>query len=597
MLNSNAIRNSKFLIRNYMKYYISLFQKLKNLYKNQSSNPNEVALICPSLRVYEEVEMKMLLPDLLLDATTKGEALLKKEDISYQLNSLPTSDKYWDINIDKNLFEVFENLVNATQKTNISTDAFDPNVQKTLIDDKGKPSKAKKAYDKYVKLWEKMVEDWENHLQEYTSLTTDDEKTIWTEKMNLLHTKKSNLFADFKILGFKDTIENAVAIINQSNDYDLFLKELDAVKSALQNAKKTGLQSLATYLDMQFIPYDFMTGDNGWNTLSLDKTQLDQLYNEVKTNANHDFPEEIMSIDYDEKNITGIELEYAIVSIKRNWFNATPLISEYYTPENNVKISDGNTISNDFLLPAFPKKMMLIRNLKINIDDTITSNQVSDLNQIIRFGPIVMKNQLFVNEHNKAKFIKPIRNKRTLQSENVRVYNKKNLVHRDLQNPTTTTSARIVTSAPVATTIVQPMRSAVISRAVLTEKPLVIQPVLFNPIKILPHLNNLTLVNFSVKDKLSQEMIYKAEISITGINNAVFKEIETDQDGKISTQLPIGNYNIEIQKNGYGLLKNTLQIVDKNILTKDYILQPESVSYNSYFLVGMICERLPKIPV
>jgi len=306
-----------------MKYYISLFQKLKNLYKNQSANPNEVALICPSLRVYEEVEMKMLLPDLLLDATTKGKALLKKEDISYQLNSLPTSDKYWDINIDKNLFEVFENLVNSSQKTNISTNALDPNIQKILFNDKGKPTTEKKAYNKYFKLWEKWIVEWENHLQDYASLTTDVEKSIWTEKLNLILAKKSNLFADFKILGFKDTIENAVAIVNQSNDYDLFLKELDAVKSALQNAKKTGLQSLATYLDMQFIPYDFMTGDNGWNVLSLDITQLDQLYNEVKSNANNDFPEEIMSIDYDEKNIKGIELEYAIVSIKRNWFNPT----------------------------------------------------------------------------------------------------------------------------------------------------------------------------------------------------------------------------------------------------------------------------------
>ena len=101
---------------------------------------------------------------------------------------------------------------------------------------------------------------------------------------------------------------------------------------------------------------------------------------------------------------------------------------------------------------------------------------------------------------------------------------------------------------------------------------------------------------FTIKDKITQLGIYKTEISIMGTNNSVFKEIETDQDGTINFQLPIGNYSVEIKKDGYSLLKSTLNVVNTNTVNQELILNPESVAYDTYFLIGMICERLPKIP-
>ena len=66
-----------------MKYYIALFQKVKNMYESQVHNPSEIVLICPTLRLYEENELKLLLPQFLIENELGGEALLKKHDISY----------------------------------------------------------------------------------------------------------------------------------------------------------------------------------------------------------------------------------------------------------------------------------------------------------------------------------------------------------------------------------------------------------------------------------------------------------------------------------------------------------------------------------
>lgn len=579
-----------------MKYYLSLFQKLKNIYQSISINQNELALICPSLRVYEENEMKMLLPSMLVDTTLKAEALLKKEDISYQLNSLPTSDLFWDVNPDRNLFEVYNRLVYAEQKFDLTT--TDTSAQSVLFDSKNKPTAAKKKYDNYLKLWEKLVTDYDNHFKLYDENASDDTMNLWHDKLNLLHTKKELLFAEFKLLGFKDVIENALKTTNQSNDFDSFLLELNTIKSALESAKKTGIDSLATYLDLQFIPYNFMDTNNGWSTLTLDKSQLEQLYGEIKTDPKNIFSDDILSIDYDEKYIKGIELEYAIVSLKRNWFNPNILSSKFYKTDETLKIADGQNISNEFLLPAFPKKMILVRNLKINLNDTVTTNQVDDLNQIIHFGPLIMKNHLFVNGQTNVKFLKPIKNKLTLTSENVKTFSKKNETTKTITSNelklTTATSLKPTARVAVATNLssatpVKPINTLV--------KPLVVQPLMFNTIDLFPVKNPLTKLNITTKDKFSQETIYKSEVSITGTNITVFKEIETDQNGIISCDLPIGNYNVQIRKDGYSILNDHFQITDKNPVSKEYILIPESVQYNTYFLIGMICEKLPKLPV
>jgi len=597
-----------------MKYYISLFQKIKEYYKTQSTNESEIPLICPSLRVYNNEEMNLLLPQMLIEETLKGEAFLKKQDISFQLNSIPSSDKFWDVNPSNTLFNAYGKIIEVKQveaEQIEETESLEAN--KILYDDKGKPTKEKKAYDKYLPLFDKLITEWEEHVAKYNDLITDDEKQVWLAKLNNILLRKEKLIVDHKLLGYKDYIENAMSKINKLDGLDLFLANLMNSRNIMENSAKTGLQSLEVFHDINFIPYDFMSNKNGWTKLSIDKKELDALYETAKIHKD-DFPQEIISIDYDEKNIIGIELEFSIVTLQRSWFSLSSLVSSFFKWTEAKSISDGETISNDFLLPAYPKKMILIKNLKINIDPTVSATTVSDINQLIHFGPIIMKNQLFVNSNNNISFIKAIRNKETLSSNNVKYYSEKAVLN------TTATSSAIASpvTAPVASPIATAPHIAVtplrMNRPIITSKPtmeakpimasrvamtstILVNPVLFQPAivtTITPA--NLTSIIVNINDSVTKQAIYKSEISIIGINNAFFKEIESNKEGSTEIKLPVGNYKVIIVKDGYRVFEQELKIENQNTVSKEYSLLPESVNYDSFFLIGMICEKLPKIP-
>ncbi|WP_143055631.1 hypothetical protein [Flavobacterium terrigena] len=593
-----------------MKYYISLFQKIKEYYKTQSTNESEIPLICPSLRVYNNEEMNLLLPQMLIDETLKGEAFLKKQDISFQLNSIPSSDKYWDVNPSNTLFDAYGKIIEVKQveaEQIKETEHLDAN--KILYDDKGKPTKEKKAYDKYLPLFDKLITEWEEHVAKYNGLTTDDEKQVWLTKLNNILLRKEKLIVDHKLLGHKELIENAMSKINKLDGLDLFLANLMNSRNIMENSAKTGLQSLETFHDINFIPYDFMSNKNGWIKLTIDKKELDELYERAKVQKD-DFPKEIITIDYDEKNILGIELEFSIVTLQRSWFSLSSLVSSFFKWTEAKSISDGETISNDFLLPAFPKKMFLIQNLKINIDPTVSANVVSDINQLISFGPIIMKSQLFVNSNNNVSFIKAVRNKETLRSNNVKYYSDKAEINKvETTNPVAAPVATPVTASPhIAVTPIRMARPIMSAKPVMAARTMDVSrtamksavlgnPALFKPVIITTiNIGNLTTIVVNIKDSITKQAIYKSEISIIGINNSFFKEIESNKEGSTEIKLPVGNYKVIIVKDGYSVFEEELKIENQNTISKEYSLNPESVNYDSFFLIGMVCEKLPKIP-
>lgn len=588
-----------------MKYYIALFQKIKEYHKTQSSNENEIPLICPSLRVYDNSEMELLLPQMLIKEELKGEGLLKKQDLSFQLNSLPSSEKFWDINPSNTLFDVYNKIIKTKQEVSINENTAEIEQAEKMLYANGKPTKEKKAYDKYLGLIDKLLEEWQEHLSKYNDLQTDPEKEAWLEKLNLILLKKEKLMVDHKLLGHKKNIETALDKINKMDGFDIFLKNLENSRNIMEVTEKTGIQSLESYHDLSFVPYDFMSNDSGWVKLFLNKKELDELYEAAKTQK-HEFPEEILSIDYDEKHITGIELEFSIVTMQRSWFSLPTLTSDYFKWQNDTPISDGQTISNDFLLSAYTKKLMIFKNLKINIDPTINAAAVNNINQLIHFGPIIMKNQLFINSNNNIRFIKAIKNKETLDSANIKYYSRK--MAAAAPAPATPVVAAPVVAAPVAAVIsprVMTMRADAVA-APVAEPPKPVRPIIagtgilhINPILFQPVIvtnTSLTQIILNVTDSVSKLPVYKSEISIIGTNNNVFKEIESDEKGTIEFQLPVGNYTIKIKKDGYKIYEGELKIENSNPVSKEFLLVPQSVTYDSFFLIGMICEKLPQIP-
>ena len=59
-----------------------------------------------------------------------------------------------------------------------------------------------------------------------------------------------------------------------------------------------------------------MDNENGWTGMKLSKAELDDIFGKIDKSAS-DIPSEILSLDYDEKYITGVELDYQFVTYQK----------------------------------------------------------------------------------------------------------------------------------------------------------------------------------------------------------------------------------------------------------------------------------------
>lgn len=599
-----------------MKYYIALYQKLKDTYLSLNSNENDLPLICPSLTMYSKEELELLKPQSqITDKNIIGESLLKKEQVSNELNSIPTSSSNWSVNPQNILSEVYKNILESIQPIGLQDEfvKLDLNDSAVLFDTKQKPTKEYKAYLKHLELYEKSLDTIQEHLLEFGSLSTDSEKTSWEEKLVVLKSKAKLAYAELEVKGYKNVVEKAINEINNNTELEKYLSLLESTKSFFDITKKTGLETLASYHNIDFSPYDFMVNESGWNNLKIDKKELDELYLKAKQSS-VGIPEEILSLEYDEKYIKGIELDYSFVHLKRSWFNKEIFNEKFFSHTNEKKISDGQTISNDFQLSAFPKIMILMKNLKVDLETNI-ENQVIAINNMIHFGPLVLKNQMFVNRQNNTNFLKIVTNKETIRSNQLKYLTRKS-ENTSLEIQKTETKETTITNPIIRRTSAMNTANMRILNSPKTNiikpveaKPVEAKPVAARPIGTILHVNTTLLTpiiatfpivgantTFIVNDSVSKSGVYKCSISIKGKEgNNIVREIETNQEGKITTHLPVGKYNIDLKCDFYTSKTIEINIENNNPINLNYELSRDIVEYKSYFLIGMICEKMPLI--
>lgn len=614
-----------------MKYFVAVYQKLRNIYMSQSSMENDLPMICPSLRVYENEELELLKPQSLLnDDQKKALSIIKKQNVAYELNSVPISPNFWDLNPNNALFDIYRDILEKNSLKNLeeNLDKAATSQSTILFDAKGGDTKELKAYKKYQTAYETTANNIAAHLELFDALDTDEEKTNWNDKLITLNNLKALAFSEWKVKGSKDIIEKELARINKNSDADLYLAMAQNAKNTFEAAEKTDVINNSSIHDINFIPYDFMENESGWNSIRLEKSELEALHTEAK-NSNENLPSEILSIDYDESVIQAVEFDYSFVHLKRNWFNKNFMLSEMFEWKEPKKISDGQTISSEFKLPAITKTMMLAKNLKIILDPSITNDTVNNPNQLIYFGPLIMKQQLFVNKSNNQKFLKAVTNVRTIKSDQLNTLTRKTITAESVKIPTPDVAPKPVAQPVTETPKVNPVFANKINMSVLGSvrnlrpvataphpatpvqpQPAPVKPVtpvvgtpirvpgIFVPIRV-PVVVQPTAANveFKVFDKINNDPIYKCAISIKGTNNNRIFEIETNEIGMISQMIPVGEYSIELRVDDYAILNQKFSVTNTNPLNLEYKLQREEVKFKSFFLIGMICERMPKIPI
>jgi hypothetical protein len=285
--------------------------------------------------------------------------------------------------------------------------------------------------------------------------------------------------------------------------------------------------------------------------------------------------------------------------------------------------------------------MILIKNLKVILDPSIISTSVSNAEQLVYFGPMVMKQQVFINKTNNQKFLKAITNVKTIKSDQLNYLAKKTaIVEAQKVNVINNFSARTALDPEPVENIKMMANPAFAGKTNMGNilnniknlsplnpaphgaSPVQPTPQPTNPIKTpwgswgpkFPTIPTPTpaptpipipvppppidaLVQFRISDKVNNEPIYKCAISIKGTNNNRIFEIESNEAGMINQLISLGEYSIELRIDDYAVLNQNFSVTSSMPLSLEYKLQREEVKFKSFFLIGMICERMPQIPV
>ena len=90
-----------------------------------------------------------------------------------------------------------------------------------------------------------------------------------------------------------------------------------------------------------------------------------------------------------------------MIDIRRTWLKKNLLNSDYIVETETTETS------------RYPKKILLLKDIRIVMHDNLKEDEKKEIEakSILKFGPILMKNQFFLNKHSKESFIKPITNK------------------------------------------------------------------------------------------------------------------------------------------------------------------------------------------
>ncbi|WP_369048646.1 hypothetical protein [Tenacibaculum sp. UWU-22] len=578
-----------------MKFYIACIQKLKEQIE-MVANKKSLFVACPSLRVFEANDFEFL-----SGKKMDAETFLNSEDISIQLNSMSTNSTYWDVDPQINIYEHYKQCleqINLKEKKTIQASV--ENEAKILYKNNKEPSEELELYNQKMEEYDLLIDELNSLYIDYDSASIEEEKKVFLMKVDVLEKKIALHLANWKLNGAKDKIEAALESLNKLSEYDQFLALKQKVISDLKSIEATGIQSTSVYAKLQMIPYNFYENENTWNTLELDYTELEATFNRAKNNLKG-FNVDIFDFDYDESFIKKITLNYCIVSIKRPWL------------KNELLTSNFTTAKSERTAYIYAEKIALVKDLRVILKDlTIAEKTEIQNNSFIKFGPIFMKNQFFLNKVSRESFIKPIVNKKIYRNNMVFKIDKKLMatssqlmptkkaVNSKLTTPLNRKSIQKKQAISQRKTVFKPMHmirnvnikpgsAKIMNKASL--KPLPFKAAMvFNPVWInTQHQSNIFI---TVVDKLTKDGVYKTEISIKNKNTSYLKVVETNEEGFVKCVLPKGTYDVNIRKNGYKEFNFVQAVSENKNVTINKNIEPQEVVYDSYFLMGVIAKQI-----
>lgn len=148
-----------------------------------------------------------------------AESYRKKADIAYQLNTVPVSSNFWDVNPSNSLSDIYENILNDIEIPNIEERLSELTEESQLIlwDKNGKETKDFKTYQKYLNQYESKVKDITDHLKTLNDLFSEVASKNWQEQLAVLNKEKDLALLEFEVKGKKRTVEKILEGTNKSS--------------------------------------------------------------------------------------------------------------------------------------------------------------------------------------------------------------------------------------------------------------------------------------------------------------------------------------------------------------------------------------------
>lgn len=279
-------------------------------------------------------------------------------------------------------------------------------------------------YNNYENLYKEALSAYKSGLLSVQNASGEDAATIkedWiTTEPELKKAMESALF-DWQTLGRREEVERYLGtfisltgsspiktIADLKQEYELFVNSnaLDHLANELH------------YIPTYFTPLNFFEADVAWQSMNLDKSEVNSLVQQAPGRLKDLFDMDDPSVDIDE-----ITFEYNVVQIVREWFHYADFLLQHYWKQAADKqiISDG---SGQGSLPSFPEKLIFIRNVKIKSaagkpepphDWKLTTNMFLKLKPNVQ-NQFRQKSQIISQRRGQMKVLKTILQKDTVFS-------------------------------------------------------------------------------------------------------------------------------------------------------------------------------------
>lgn len=554
-----------------MRYYAAFYQAIKE--RILDANPNEKIAICSNSQIYDNDDFELLsggnsqnLPD------SVQERLKLREDLAYQFNSMSSRPDVWDINVANNLFKKYRHFLDIASITTDSEkmDDLDTHLS-VLFNDQGKETEIYKKYKSYLSKYDQVINELEIHVSIWNESNTDEVKKVWSDKYEILRTKLNGINAEWIAKGNRLKIDQINELINKQNEFTRFKHTVNQIKSDISLKENTGLESMESFIALQFIPFNFGSDNTKWSKIRLDKSELDKF--EIKfTLENPSFGMELDGAEIYEQDTSYIEAEYCIVNINRNWLRKDIINSKF--------------IKNNSTYSFYPERLMFIRNVSIELNPAFVLQNVDVKNSFIKFGPYLLKNQLFSIEASKITSLQTVTVKDVYKSINFTKLNQLTNQKANVESEQLASNLKTKNLASKDFSFLgkSPGKGILSNKFIKTYK-------LSELITAASSTKGLLILNVNNKKNLSLS-ISNVNVSIIGINSYILMDLVSDSNGELRTYLPIGNYEITLIKDGYKKLEFTQNIENTNNLIVDKSMDPDNISYNSTFLIGVCLEQI-----